>query len=94
MEEEAFQAMLPTNAPVRIRNPCLVRDEERPPDEEQRPEGPERNVVLQKDIAPAEMAQEFERAGPANDFKREIAVAGGLGDDAHFVTQLDKFARE
>lgn len=68
--------------------------EERPPQKEKGPKRTERNIILQKNIAPCDLAKQFNRSGPANDRKREIVFARCLCDHAHFVAKFYKLARE
>src|SRR5882672_8183067 len=79
-QDEALQAVLPAHRAIDVCDPGLVRDAKWPPHKKQRPECAERNVVLQKDVAPLDLAQQFHGPRPANDRKRELAAAFGLRD--------------
>src|SRR5947209_3059824 len=86
--------MLPAGASIGIHDPGLVDDEERPPDKDQWPEGAERNVVLEENVAPAHLPKKLRYGRAANNGEREIAIARGLGDDPHFVACLHELAPE
>jgi hypothetical protein len=92
-KDEPFQAMLPAGAPIGICNPRLVRDKERTANQQERPKRSQRNIVLQKNVAPTDLAQQFHRARPANDGKRKLAVPRRLGDNADFMALPDELPR-
>src|SRR4051794_27365870 len=93
-ERASFEAMLPPNAAIGRSNPGLVDDKKPATDKQQRPKSSKRNIVLEKNVAPPELADQLERPGLPNDRKRKSSLAGGLGYDMDVVTHLDKFTGE
>src|SRR4051812_28152547 len=86
--------MRPAGASIGVGDPCLVRDEKRAPNEKQRPQGAERDVVLKKNIAPADTTKQRECAWSANDGKRSCGLPRRLSDNAHFMSHRHELPRE
>lgn len=86
--------MQPADPAFDISDPGLMSDEKRSPAKEQRPKRAERNIILQKNVAPSNATEELEHAGTANHCEGKTVFPAGLSDHANLMTELHELTRQ